>query len=362
MPSVKSDNYAFQERMRCVEKMDKILEKLPKYCSDCLYYKLNGPKKAQSRTVLAYAGDYSVFFDYLKKRNPLCKNMEIVDISTDILSHLTVDDIEEYYEYLSMYTKDGKVYTNQGPAQKRKINSISSLFNYLVKKSYLSSNPCLLMETERIKEKPIIALAADEQNRLINIVENNSDIAETSRSQKIREKYTKYRDIAIIYLFLGSGIRVSELVGLNMDDIDLEHNNMLIIRKGGKMAKLSFSNEVSGAIREYIDESLIKLCFSDNDVDSSALFLSVHKKRISVRQVENIVKGYAKIALGENTKLSCHKLRSTFATQLLSNSHNIALVAEQLGHADVNTTKKRYSKVENLNKVPDYVSIKRDES
>lgn len=94
--------------------MDKILENLPEYCSRFLYHQLNGAKKLQPRTTLAYAGDLNLFFYFLAIANPACKDIPAKDVSADILAKLSVDDIEEYYEWLADYERDGKTYTNFG--------------------------------------------------------------------------------------------------------------------------------------------------------------------------------------------------------------------------------------------------------
>lgn len=362
MPEQPTTSYAFQERMKCMEKVNRILEPLPTYCLDFLYHKVNGPKKMQPRTALAYAGDYSTFFYFLSVRNPLCKDIPSADITPEFLGNLTRDDIEEYYEFLHQYERNGKIYTNEGPAQKRKINSLSSLYKYLISKEYITNNPCLLIDTDRLKNKPIVALAPDQQNRLLDEVEFSPH--ETSkRALSIKEEYTRGRDLAILYLFLGTGLRASELVGLNIDDIDLIYNTVLITRKGGKLAQLTIGDEVAGVIRDYVEQIRPKLLpeiESEHEIDRSALFLSMHHRRIGVRQVENIVKNASEPALGGNNAISPHKLRSTFATQLLKNSGgDISLVAEQLGHEDINTTRRRYSKVQNLRDVPNYIEIRK---
>lgn len=360
MPEQNKADYAYQERIKCMNNVDRILEPLPKYCRDFLYHKVNGPRKLQPRTAQAYAGDYCTFFYFLSVRNPMCKNIPSSEITPEFLGNLTKDDIEEYYEFLHQYEKDGKIYTNEGPAQKRKINSLSSLYKYLISKGYISANPCQLIDTDRLKNKPIIALAPDQQNRLIDEVELSAHES-SKRSVMIKDQYTRLRDLAILYMFLGTGIRLSELVGLNMSDIDLEHNTILITRKGGKIAQLSFGYEVAGVVRDYVELSrpkLIPVEGSEYELDRTALFLSMHHRRLGTRQVENIIKKAAKAALGVNTEITCHKLRSSFATQLLKNSSNIALVAEALGHEDINTTRRRYSKVQNLQEVPSFIDIR----
>ncbi|MBQ9715944.1 MAG: tyrosine-type recombinase/integrase, partial [Clostridia bacterium] len=142
-------------------------------------------------------------------------------------------------------------------------------------------------------------------------------------------------------LMLGTGIRVSECVGLNLDDIDFKINGISITRKGGNQVVLYFSDEVKLALVEWLEERE-----RNNKVDPSeqALFLSLQNKRISVRAVQKLVKKYAKITTPLK-KITPHKLRSTYGTALYRETQDIYIVADVLGHRDVNTTKKHYAAI-----------------
>ena len=363
MPSTDTKSYEYQERKKCIEKMDKILGPLPEYVSRYLYSKLNGPSRMQPRTALAYAGDLSLFFYYLSIKSPVCKNIPIKEIPAETLGLFTNDDMEEYYEWLACYERNENVYTNGPSAQKRKISSVSALYKYLMKKHYLDINPCDLMDLDRLREQPIIAMSDNQQAKFLDAVGvasvNKITKQVSKRSEKIKDQYTSIRDLAIAYVFLGTGIRVSELVAINLEDLNLTDNYFIITRKGGKHQQIYFGEEVAEVLNLYLSESRTKLLPEQDSFDYSALFLSLHHKRISVRQVENIVKDAAYMALPESEakKISCHKLRSTYGTRLLKGSNSIALVAEVLGHKDISTTKRRYSAVQNLDQAPNYVSV-----
>ncbi len=361
MPQTQTQSYAFQERQKYIEKTNKLLSELPEYCDRFIYNQLNGTKRLQPRTVFAYAGDLSLFFYYLTINNPLCKDLKPHEISVSILSNLTVDDMEEFYTWTASYNRDGKTYTNGPAAQKRKISSISALYRFLMKKDYLKANPCSLLDKERLHDKPIIALTDRQQERFIEAIgtPSRSGDVPSQRSEKIKDKYTSLRDMAIAYVFLGTGMRVSELVGLNLGDLDLEGKYFIITRKGGKIQQLFFGEEVSEVLSLYLHDCRPKMLPGKESLDYDALFLSLHHKRISVRQVENVIKEIARTALSpaEAERISCHKLRSTYGTRLLKGSNSIALVAEVLGHADISTTKRRYAAVQNLSEAPKYVSI-----
>ena len=363
MPSTDTGSYEYQERKKCIDKMDAICENLPDYVSRYLYSKLNGPSRMQPRTALAYAGDLSLFFYYLSVKSPICKDIAIKDIPAETLALFNNDDMEEYYEWLAHYERNDKVYTNGPAAQKRKISSVSALYRYLMKKHYLEANPCELMDLDRLKEQPIIALTDTQQAKFLDAIGtpsvNKLTNTASARSEKIKDNFTALRDLAIAYVFLGTGMRVSELVAINMEDMNFEDRYFIITRKGGKHQQIYFGEDVAAVLGIYLDDSRPKMLPEVDSPDYTALFLSLHHKRISVRQVENIIKDAARAALPETEaeKISCHKLRSTYGTRLLKGSNSIALVAEVLGHKDISTTKRRYSAVQNLEQAPNYVSV-----
>ena len=156
--------------------------------------------------------------------------------------------------------------------------------------------------------------------------------------QKAFHQRTNERDTAILTLFLGTGIRISELVGLNVEDVNFESNSFTVTRKGGNRVVLYFSDEVAVALLKYLEVR------SNEKVphEEHALFLSLQKRRISVRATENLVKKYAKL-VSPLKKITPHKLRSTYGTSLYRETHDIYVVAEVLGHKDINTTKKHYA-------------------
>ena len=152
---------------------------------------------------------------------------------------------------------------------------------------------------------------------------------------------TKKRDTALLTLLLGTGIRVSECVGLNISDIDFNVNGFKVTRKGGNQTVLYFSEEVANTLKEYIDE---RLQIDNMPEETDALFLSMQKKRITVRAVEKLVKKYSSSCIPLKN-ITPHKLRSTFGTNLYRETNDIYIVADVLGHKDVNTTRKHYAAI-----------------
>ena len=152
--------------------------------------------------------------------------------------------------------------------------------------------------------------------------------------------------MAIVTLLLGTGMRVSECVGIDINDIDFDINGVKIIRKGGNEMVVYFGEEVEKALRDYLEE---RKAADPKPGNENALFLSIQNKRIGVRAVEKLVKKYA----GKVTtlkKISPHKLRSTYGTTLYNETGDIYLVADVLGHKDVNTTKKHYAQMQDDNR------------
>ena len=257
----------------------------------------------------------------------------------DILEQIKALDIEEYLEYLKLYEKDGKIYTNTERGIARKLASLKTFYNYYFKKELIVTNPAALVSAPKLHDKTIIRLDIDEVARLLDNVESGEQL--TGKQLAYHEK-TKVRDLALLTLFLGTGIRVSECVGLNIDDIDLKNNGIKIIRKGGNEVIVYFGDEVLEALLPYLEERKQIEALPGH---TNALFLSMQRKRMSVRSVENLVKKYAK-TVTTMKNITPHKLRSTYGTNLYNETGDIYLVADVLGHKDVNTTKKHYASLE----------------
>ena len=196
-----------------------------------------------------------------------------------------------------------------------------------------------LVSLPKIHEKPIIRLSQEE---MIRMLEQSATGAGLSERQKTYQKLTAKRDFALISLFLGTGIRVSECVGLNISDVDLENNAFLVTRKGGNQVVLYFPPEVATALADYLDARREIAALPGHE---DALFLSLQKRRITQRAVQNLVKKYAAVAAPLKPKISPHKLRSTFATNLYQETGDIYLVADVLGHSSVDTTRRHYAEM-----------------
>ncbi|MCQ2602619.1 MAG: tyrosine-type recombinase/integrase [Clostridia bacterium] len=317
-------------------------EQLPDFCEE---FFIGIEPQTTTLTRLGYAYDLRIFFDYLMKRVEAFRlKKDVKNISVYDLDALTVYHLEGFLEYLTYYEFDGKEYSNNERGKARKISTVRTLFKYFYAKDKLKQNVASKVKVPKLHDKDIIRLEANEVGKILDAAEDCDGVSDHQR--KILRN-TRARDVAILTLLLGTGIRVSECVGLNISDIDFNTNGFTITRKGGNQAILYFGDEVREALKYYIDgerKALISRSERINIQDDNALFLSLQIKRISVRAVENLVKKYASIA-SPLKKISPHKLRSTYGTNLYKATGDIYMVADVLGHKDVNTTKKHYAAI-----------------
>lgn len=297
------------------------------------------------KTRLAYAYDLRIFFRFLYEEHRTLGGVEAKDLTAERLQEVTSEDIESFLEYLSYYIRTdrddpigGKEMHNDAKGKSRKLAAVRMLFKYFYKKKQIAADPAALVDTPKIREKAIIRLDVDETANFLDAVESGAKL--TPRQQTLHEK-TKKRDLAMMTLLLGTGMRVSECVGINLKDLDFANNAVKVTRKGGDEVFLYFGEEVRETLEDYLEEREHAVTKEENE---PALFLSGQGRRINVRSVQNIVKKYA--AGVTLKKITPHKLRSTFGTNLYQETGDIYLVADVLGHADVNTTRKHYAEIE----------------
>ena len=330
------NNYHEEQNKLNIIKMRNVLSELPSFCKQFFRGTENN---TSARTRLAYAYDLRVFFEYMKKNNSYCQKMEIKDFPLSILDSIRREDIEEYLEYVTYYQKDDREITNEERGKSRKLASLRSFYNYFFQSELIEKNPAALIPMPKLHQKEIIRLDADEVALLLDEVEDGDKL---TKSQKRFHDKTKVRDTALLTLLLGTGIRVSECVGLDIEDVDFKNNGIKVRRKGGYEAIVYFGEEVEKALFDYLEQRKRIIPLSGHE---HALFLSMQNRRITVRAVENMVKKYAS-TVTTLKKITPHKLRSTYGTSLYRETGDIYLVADVLGHKDVNTTKKHYAALE----------------
>lgn len=329
-------NYHEEVTRKNIIMLRNILDDLPPFCKQ---YFRGIEEYTSSRTRLSYAYDIRLFFEFLHETNPALKDKEIKDFPLSILDSVKRPDIEEYLEYLSLYERDNKEISNDERGKARKLSALRSFYKYFYTTELISTNPPSLVATPKIHQKEIIRLEPDEVAILLDMVEEGDNL--TKGEERYHNK-TKLRDVAILTLLLGTGIRVSECVGLDINNIDFKTNAILVRRKGGKESFVYFGDEVCTALLDYLEVRKMTVAESGSE---DALFLSLQNKRLCVRSVEKLVKKYAS-KVTTLKKITPHKLRSTYGTSLYRETGDIYLVADVLGHKDVNTTKKHYAAIE----------------
>lgn len=329
-------------------KLRELIKKLPPFCRD---YFLGKDQLISSRTKIAYAYDLSVFFEYLHDGDPRYSSTPVNEYKISMLDEISRNDILYYLEYLTLYEKDGKIYKNDERGKSRKLASLKSFYNYYFCNEIIKTNPAALVQMPKLHEKEIIRLDINEVAELLDLVENGYKL--TKGEKRFYDK-TATRDFTILTVMLGTGIRVSECVGLNLEDIDMDEFRFKVRRKGGNEAIIYFGDEVADALDNYLQ---LRNYLIPAEGHENALFLSLQNKRMSVRAMENMVSKYTS-KIGTLKHITPHKLRSTFGTNLYRETGDIYMVADFLGHKDVNTTRKHYASISDDSKRRAIMSFK----
>lgn len=301
--------YHKQRDLKTLESLDKMVAQLPRFCSR---FFLGVSQKTTPLTRLGYAGELRSFFNYLVCEHESFQGKQFSKIEVGDLEVLEVQDIELFVASL---------HGNSNASKQRKLCVLRSFFAYLFKVGLITRNIMPNIDLPKIKEKPIIRLSQPEISAMLG-----SAGLEAEKKQSLRDE-------TILVLFLSTGIRVSELVGLDVSDIDLESSSFKVTRKGGIQTILFLPDQCAEQLKAYL-----------KDLNQGPLFRTTTGKRLGVRTIQKIVKHYASDAVPLKN-ITPHKLRSTFGTNLYRATGDIYVVADVLGHKDVNTTKKHYAAI-----------------
>lgn len=266
-------------------KLRQVLSTLPAFCKD--YFRAID-STTTTKTRISYAYDIRIFFQFLLDENPAFKNYAMTDFSVAVLDQIKAVDLEEYMEYLKVYQNGDKTETNGERGLKRKISALRSFYAYYYKREMIHTNPTVLIDVPKIHDKSIIRLDTDEVALLLDYIEHCGDSL-TGQKRVYYEK-TKERDLAIVTLLLGTGIRVSECVGLDIEDVDFKNNGIKVTRKGGNEMVVYFGEEVEKALKRYLE---VRAGITPLAGHEHALFYSAQRKRMGVQAVENMVKKYS---------------------------------------------------------------------
>lgn len=300
-------------------------EENPEYLNSFLDYTLTILNKSPN-TVKEYNYDLATFLKFIKIRFNLTQEddfslITIKDIDINTIKKITLDDIHAFLSYLTT------TYHSKAATRARKASSIRVFFNYLCAKANLiEQNPAQNLETPKLDKRLPKYLSLEDSKKLLNATQN-----EDNRNME--------RDYAIITLFLNCGMRLSELVGININDIDFSENKMTVIGKGNKERTIYLNKACVRAIHEYLDVRPKDGIKTDKLNSRKALFLSERRERIGKRTVQHIVDKELTAAGLDTKKYSTHKLRHTAATLMYQYGNvDIRALQEVLGHESISTT------------------------
>lgn len=294
----------------------------PEFINSFLDYSITILNKSPN-SIKEYNYDLAMFFKYMKIHFKMTNETDfdkinINDFDIDTLKRITLEDIHSFVSFLAVNNR------SKAATRARKISTIRIFFKYLaVKAKIIEVNPAQNLETPKQDKRMPKYLTLEDSKKLLEVT-----MKEDNRN--------KERDFAIITLFLNCGMRLSELVGINMKDIHFDECKMTVIGKGNKERTIYLNKACMNAIKQYIEvRPKDKINYNSKD----ALFLSERRERISKRTVQYIVDKELRQAGLDTTKYSTHKLRHTAATLMYQYGQvDIRALQELLGHASISTT------------------------
>ena len=399
-----------EERNRKFEKqIEKLIADAPTYVKEFYDHMHSG--KREIATQVSYIRDVINFLKYEKNNLSEFENVKLKDIPMSLFDSLKVQDLNEYRDYM----RNSQKLSNA--SIKKHFASLASFYSFLNMMQYTANRPTQFFEVPPVNKKKIVKLDSELSNKLLNgvlandryLIESEIDenrIVEIQEPVRIKRERIVLRNYAIICLFLGSGLRVSELVGLDLEDINFRQNSLTIIAKGGDETQVYFGDEVAKALKDYLhglplpseiadkykysnseafewcknhmsddnfiehleekfpecDETfrrdMIKLRYSllrqgraalRPQKGNNAVFITTRGTRMSVRSVELMIKEMVKTYLPEyddKDKFSPHKLRATCATRILTQTGDIQLASTQLNHKGIAVTAAFYAELQ----------------
>ncbi|MCQ4925049.1 tyrosine-type recombinase/integrase [Tissierella carlieri] len=324
--------------------LNRRLKELPDFATDFI---LSLEDSTSIRTRIAYCKDLSIYLRFILNEVIINPTKDIVGLSVDDIRDIEEKDIRNFLSYLNDYTVEyvstggnmvKQSYSNSQQGKNRKIATLRTLYSYLLR-HYGLTDPTKYINI-KINEKVEIKNSLDgkEIDELVKII--LSDLSGVSERQKLFHKKLKYRNANIILLLSYTGIRVSELVSLDIPDIDIDAGTFVITRKGGDQEIAYLPEEIIFHLRDYLEQR--KSILDVNLPYRNALFLSNRKSRLSERQINTMLDKYASIV--GLTKVTPHTLRRSFGMALYNQTGDIQLTADSLGHSTTETTRRYYAK------------------
>lgn len=323
--------------------LQQFLMNLPDFVYDYIEIAYTGES---INTQIGYSIDIKIFLEYLKHFK-FKEVQSLEEFTPEHMEQVSIRDLNAFSAYLREYKSEvvsatGRVFKqtrrNSAFGINRKLSGIRGLFSYLYKNDLISRNETEKLDFKKLHQKMKKPLTTQETMRLIDVIYEGEKYYEgRDLSEYMRRKK---RDVALFTTYLGTGCRVSELINLNLDDIDFDTSSFIVTRKGGEQQEIFMPVQVENELFEYMQERE-KM---DNLKDPQALFISRQGKRLTVSSVESVLKKYcATVGITHPDKIRPHALRRTFACNLLADGVDIKMVAELMGHKNIDVTHRYYA-------------------
>ena len=323
--------------------LQQFLMKLPDFVYDYIEVAYTGDSV---NTQIGYSIDIKIFLEYLQ-RFKFREIESIEDFTPEHMEQVTIRDLTSFSAYLREYETESvspsgrvikRIRRNSPYGINRKLSGIRGLFSYLYKNDLISQNVTDKLDFKKLHQKMKKPLTTQETVRLIDVIYEGEKYYEgRDLSEYLRRKQ---RDIALFTTYLGTGCRVSELVNIDMDDIDFDTASFIVTRKGGEQQEIFMPVQVENEMFKYFEERKD----AENVKDQKAFFINRQGKRMTVPGVEKILKKYcATVGITHPDKTRPHALRRTFACNLLADGVDIKMVAELMGHKNIDVTHRYYA-------------------
>lgn len=329
-----SKTYKEKTKYLDTQKTKNLLTELPAFCTE---YYISRKIRLTPKTQYDYICKMKIFLEYLQKNHPRFIGNSLTSYTYEDLSYVTASNIREFTAWiLEQPSKPNSTSLNSTSTAENYLACLSSYWKFFCKNGSLSSNPFLAIDREKKRKKEILYLRQDQKKEFKAAVTYGDGLTEKQRA--FHEK-NMLRELCICQLLLDTGIRVSELVGLDVSDIDFKHCCLSIQRKGDKADTVYFSDETKEILKDYLET---RSTYEPSEKEDALFLVSIGSykgQRLSVRSVQKLVKKYALAAhLPQGKQITPHKLRSTYAMDMLRKTGNFSLVSEQLGHESILTT------------------------
>lgn len=330
--------YKEEKNKNATQRVDEMLEYMPKFCTSYVHAR---ERSVSPLTLLAYMQRINIFFRYLHNDNSYFRNKPISEITLDDMSLLKTDDIEDFTHWIFKQQVDDPNHSNKSSTVDNYLSALNSFWSYFCRTEKLSYNPVANVERGNKQPHEVIRLNNQQADGFIESIVDGKGLTKRQKQSHDKNQNVIVRDRAICMLFLDTGLRVSELVGLNVNDVSLDQKCVRVLRKRSKVDDVYMSDTVTEILKDYIVN--YRNTFHPVDNEEALFLVGIGKykgERLGVRSVQKMVKKYAKAGAGiVGPSITPHKLRATYATNALrATNGNLEYVRETMAHSSANTT------------------------